>query len=185
MGNQKSLMTSPCNPLYEHPSVLKKITNQFRTEGFIVLENALDNSFLQLLIPELSNINWRKQESIGNHSYSIPHTAAGFVKYLLAFLASPEWLIWMENGTGQSVTLNSIAIRRFSHADYTLQHEVQQEGTYLALDLQTLSHDAGGFTSVIKDGTELLKINPRKNQMVIWNQRMGIRSFVKYANHHV
>lgn len=77
-------------------------------------------------------------------------------------------------------------LRVFGHRDYELLHDAQDTtaGWDVILDLQDMNEIWGGWFCYVKDEKEVLRVVPFANTLTIIHRENGMRSFVKYVNHH-
>ena len=78
----------------------------------------------------------------------------------------------------------TIELRKFDKGDYTLLYDDLKDGkgVFFSLEFTSLKEDWGGFTSFVADG-EVARIVPKANTLFLVQQD-GLKSFVKYVNHH-
>lgn len=102
------------------------------------------------------------------------------------FLRSREFMTLLSFVVGKKVAVKEIEWQSFSHRHYTLLHDkrVQEKGVYLFFDLSALWNEAwGGYTSVVRDGQELIRALPSENAATFLTLAGKARQFTKYVNY--
>jgi len=168
------------NPKYTDHATIKEITTAFRSAQdiqSIQLKGFLTNEACTELKEQLESSTWKKDYKPELHAYST-------TEHNTPIFTSPSFITWLQEITGMQLTHSNAQCLKFNPGDYTLQHEPQQQGIHVILDLNTCQEQGGGFTSCVKNGIELIKIIPEQNALSILNQSKGVNQFVKYLNHH-
>lgn len=101
-------------------------------------------------------------------------------------LRSKEFAALLSFLAGKKLAVQEIEWQSFSHRHYTLLHDkrVQKNGVYFFLDLPQQWDDAwGGYTSLVRDGQELIRISPRGNAATFLTMAGKARQFTKYVNY--
>ncbi len=102
------------------------------------------------------------------------------------FLRSKAFAQFLSFIIGRKVACASIEWQSFRHRQYTLLHDKlkQERGIYLFFDLSARWDEAwGGYTSVVKDGEELVRVIPRADALTFLTLAGKARHFTTYVNH--
>lgn len=176
-------MDSFVQQIYLLKNTITKIRTQYQYEQSIQLHEFLQQPIFRIL--QKQGI-WKKEYHPALHSFSLLSRPSQPLQHVCNMLSSEEWLWWLEFVVGLKVKCKNTHILRFTHGDYTLQHEKQQYGVHVILELtRQWKTEWGGYTSVVCDGKEKIRIIPIPNSLVIFEQKNGIHQFVKYVNHLV
>jgi hypothetical protein len=106
---------------------------------------------------------------------------------LAEFLRAPAFASLLRFITGSAAPAGAPVLRSFGHRDYTLMHDkaLERPGTDLVLHFGPPWNPAwGGSLFYFAGGEELLSIPPTGNSLSLVRRPRGVRTFVKYVNHH-
>lgn len=158
------------NPLYTDPEVLNAIRAAWRADRSVALKSFLDDEELKTTVRAYGR-GWKRAYIPDRHSHET-HTRR-----------LPRIAATVKAITGRFPLSESS--RRFSHRDYTILHDqdAQRPGIVALLFLEDWDEEWGGYIAFVKHGKTLLKFTPRRNTLLIFERKDGVRYFVKYINH--
>ncbi len=177
-------MDSFVNSLYLERKTIACIKQQLISPKSIQLYHFLQQPIFRFLHSSLQKCSWHHEHAAHIHSFSTPSTIPLPIKTLLTVLDSDEWAMWLLLATGKEVKLKKQRLQLFGTGDYTLQHDIQERGIHCMIALTSIwGTNWGGYTSLVKEGKEIVRINPIPNSLTLFEQKKGMASFVKYINH--
>ncbi len=169
------------NEYYTNKEVLDSIRFRLKKEHSIKLQEIFSQRFYKILKMQCDTIKWIRSVEPQNHSYA---TAVKIPLAITKMLTSSWWKTWLQSWTECKTQIMNPKLLLFSKGDYTLQHEKQISGLHMLIDIGDVWDDeSGGFTLVVKQGKECVRISPTPNSLAVFNKKKGMNSFVKYVNH--
>lgn len=152
------------NPFYADEAVLQAIRAAWKANGSVALGNILTAT------PTFTN--WRRIIVPNRFSFE-GHPRIPEQKILSDFVATI---------TGKRPLRD--CSKRFSHRDFTILHDKEQQkpGVVALLFLEDWNAEWGGKIVFMRGGKTLEKFVPRKNTLLIVERKKGTRYFVKYIN---
>jgi len=175
----------------------EKLEKKFEQESSIELHEFLKPDKYKALYEALTAQTWELIGPPNKRHYSIPSTTVQPI--LLEFqniLQSNEFAEYVGSITNLSPDKVYTEIRKFSHRDYTLGHDLDPEIEQSGLDLtfcilpprSKWTTTMGGSTHylVTEQDEELITVFPKENALsVVYRTGGGIVRFVKYLTHNV
>ena len=152
------------NKTYKNKQVQEKIIEIIIKEGSIQLQDFLTK---KLKIPKLKKEYIPQLYSYKTNKYKLSKEIKGF----------------LETITNKKV--KSTKIFQFKHKDYTIINDKlkEKEGYKIILELtEKWNQESGGYTSIIENNKETLRINPIYNSLTIIKTNEKTKSFIKYIN---
>lgn len=159
------------NPAYS-AETLHEAAKQFARSGNVQLVQFLSHKGLNEF-----KLNFKKVYDPLKCSYGI--SKAPF------FVKSREFCAVLSAVIGRELHAEQIACYFFDKGDYTVLYDALKPGKGIAFILDLIDGDElwGGYTSFMKKGKEIVRVIPKDNALSLVDQS-GLRSFVKYINHH-
>ena len=158
------------NKEYTKKTVIAKIKKEFDKEGSIQLQD-----FMKI---DISGIKFVRSYGPSLHSYSFSEFNDKEV-----IEAISNFLVGIIN---EKISFRSAKIFIFKRGDYTLMNDNMNESNGIKVIFE-LTHkwnnEANGYTSFIKDNSEILRILPMKESLTIIKTDNKMKSFVKYVNY--
>ncbi|MBI4440911.1 hypothetical protein HY639_01975 [Candidatus Woesearchaeota archaeon] len=163
------------NSIYRDSAMCRMLHARFVREHSIQLQDFLKPAVAATIRRDLLSVGTVRTNVPHRHAYALIQGDGPFL---------PEWLAWLRDFVG-TYRLARKSILVFGHRDYTLLHDRQDDGLHALFEL-TSNWDAswGGYTSVARNGKELVRIDPVPLSLSLFRQKSQARSFVKYINHH-
>ncbi len=157
------------NPAYDK-ATLAKAAVQLKREGSVQLHEILVPGALR----SFKNLKWK-------HLYNP-------LKFSLHYSTPPNvWKVFqnlVSELIGKKVKCGMWCIALLP-GDYSVLYDSLKpgKGFIFMYDLNSVPESWGGYTVLLKDDKEVVRVIPKENSFTIANQS-GLRMFHKYLNHH-
>jgi len=127
-------------------------------------------------LKEFKNLKWKRCYEPMKCSYDVASPPR--------FVKSDEFKALITKVTGRRGKI-SVECRRFRKGDYTVLYDKLKpgKGVLFILNLTKMDQSWGGWSTFIRGNEEVARLIPSENALFIINNT-GLRSFVKYVNHH-
>ncbi len=176
------------NPAYLLKHVLTDAGAQFAREGSIQLRQFLIPDVARRLSAALSRATSRAHVIPDQYRCHEPNTLPRLARELQRVLAKTHEIRSIVSTIVQKpVRFRDACVCVYAHGDYTLLHDKNREppGYDIILDLTPRWDPRScGYHSYVKDGDELVRVEPSFNTLTIVRRPASVRRFVKYVNHH-
>ena len=170
------------NSVYLSEAGLSAAHTAFQQHGYVQLREFLKPEIFGKLQKLIRKSSWRQQYLPDVVKCSL----AQCQKKIWKLLFSSDFRVFVEVITGFKSKRPLLSLCRFSHGDYSLLNDkvASKKGIMFELEFSAKwNHSSGGFTSVLREGSEIVRVCPQQNTLTLVNSDKNTQSFVKYVTH--